>query len=96
MQANVRLVATKRGMIETFHLAAYGNSELKAYSSERLLGAARRLLDRGVATGAIRADVPAEDLVRAIAGILYAQGGAGWQPAAMRLIDVLVDGLRVR
>ncbi|WP_181704874.1 TetR/AcrR family transcriptional regulator [Chthonobacter rhizosphaerae] len=96
MQANVRLVATKRGMVETLQLAAYGSSELKAYSSERLLTAARQLVERGVAAGVIRGDIPAEDLLRALAGILYAQTAGDWQPAALRLIDVLVDGMRAR
>lgn len=97
LHANVRLVATKKGMIEALQLAAHGSSELKAYSSERMMAAIRLLLDRAVAAGMIRDDVPPEDLFRAIVGIFYScQGTAGWQANALRLADVFVDGLRIR
>jgi AcrR family transcriptional regulator len=94
-QANVRLVAAKKGMIEALQLAVYGSSELKAYSFERLTSAIKILLDRAVVAGEIRDDVPPEDLLRTLLGIFYSQG-AEWQPAALRLVDVFVDGLRKR
>lgn len=95
-QANVRLVAAKRGMIEALQLAAHGSSELKAYSYERMLSAIRLLLDRAVKAGDIRGDVPAEDLWRALVGIFYAQSTPDWQPGALRMVDIFVDGLRIR
>lgn len=96
MQANVRLVATKKGMIEALQLAAVGSSELKAYSSERLVGAIRLLLERAVKAGALRDDVPAEDLLRTMVGIFYSQGPSDWQPTALRMVDIFIDGLRKR
>jgi AcrR family transcriptional regulator len=96
LQANVRLVAAKKGMIEALQLAAYGSSELKAYSYERMIGAVRLLIDRAVAAGDIRDDVPPEDIWRTLLGIFYAQGVADWQPVALRLVEVFVDGLRKR
>jgi AcrR family transcriptional regulator len=95
-QANVRLVAAKRGMIEALQLAAHGSSELKAYSYERMMGAIRLLLDRAVRAGEIRDDVPAEDLWRTLIGIFYAQGIPDWQPGALRMVEIFVDGLRRR
>jgi AcrR family transcriptional regulator len=95
-QANVRLVAAKRGMIEALQLAAHGSSELKAYSYERMLAAIRLLLDRAIKAGEIRGDVPAEDLWRALIGIFYAQSTPDWQPGALRMVDIFVDGLRIR
>lgn len=94
--ANVRLVATKKGMIQALELAAAGSSELKAYSSERMVGAIRLLLDRAVTAGQIRDDVPAEDLLRTLIGIFYAQGPSDWQPTALRMVDIFIDGLRRR
>jgi AcrR family transcriptional regulator len=96
LQANVRLMATKRGMAEAFQHAAQASSELKAYSSARLTGAITMLLDRAVASGEIRSDILPEDLLRALVGIFYAQGTGDWQPTALRLVDVFVDGLRKR
>jgi AcrR family transcriptional regulator len=94
LHAQVRLVATKKGMIEGLQLAAHGSSELKAYSFERLIRALSGLLERGVAARAIRSDISADDVLRAIVGMIYAQGGGDWQVAALRLVDVFVDGLR--
>jgi AcrR family transcriptional regulator len=96
LHANVRLVAAKKGMIEALQPAAHGSSELKAYSFERLTLAIGLLLGRAVAAGEIRDDVTAEDLLRTLFGIFYSQGVSDWQPVALRLVDVFVDGLRKR
>lgn len=96
LHANVRLVATKKGMIEALQPAAHGSSELKAYSFERLTRAIGLLLDQAIGAGEIRADISAEDLLRTLVGIFYSQGAGGWQPTALRLVDVFVDGLRKR
>ena len=94
LHANVRLVATKKGMVEALQLTAYGSSELKAYSFERLTNALALLLDRGVAAGDLRADVTAEDLLRTVVGIFYADSPTDRQASALRIVDVFVDGLR--
>lgn len=96
LHAHVRLVAAKKGMIEGLQLAAYGSSELKAYSFERLVQALRGLLERGVAARAVRSDISAEDVLRAFVGMIYLQGEGDWQAAALRIVDVFVDGLRIR
>jgi AcrR family transcriptional regulator len=94
LHANVGLVATKRGMVEALHLGASGSTELKAYSFERLTAGLALLLDRGVAAGELRSDITAEDLLRTVVGIFYADSSAHWQASALRIIDVFVDGLR--
>jgi AcrR family transcriptional regulator len=96
LHANVRLVATKRGMVEALQLVASGSSELKAYSFERLAAALALLLARGAEAGDIRPDITAEDLLRTVIGILYADSSSDWQASALRIIDVFVDGLRQR
>ena len=96
LHANVRLAATKKGMIAALQLVAHGSSELKAYSFERLTNAIGLLLDRAVAADEIRSDVSPEDLLRTLIGIFYSQGATQWHPTALRLVDVFVDGLRKR
>lgn len=96
LHANVRLVAAKRGMIEALQLGALGSSELKAYSFGRMTGALGLLLARAVAAGEIRDDIAPEDFYKTLVGIFYSQGTPDWQPAALRLVDVFVDGLRKR
>jgi AcrR family transcriptional regulator len=93
LHANIRLVATKKGMVEALQLVAHGSSELKTYSFERLTAAIAMLLDRGVAAGVLRSDVSPEELLRALVGIFYSQSAEKWQPGALRLVNVFVDGL---
>jgi AcrR family transcriptional regulator len=97
MRANVEFVATKKGMAAALALAAGGPpSELTAFSYERLTKAIGTLLDRAVAAGDIRADVSAEDLLRTLVGMCLLHDQVGWQASVVRMLDVLVDGLRVQ
>jgi hypothetical protein len=54
------------------------------------------LLERPAAAGEIRADISAEDVLRALVGMCYMRDQPGWQASVLRLVDVFVDGLRRR
>jgi AcrR family transcriptional regulator len=95
LRSNVEFVGTKKGMTTALALAAKPSSELTAFSFDRLTQAVGALLDRAIAAGEIRADVSAEDLLRALVGMCYLHDQPGWQQSVMRLLDVLVDGLCV-
>jgi len=96
LRANVEFVATKKGMVAALALVAHGSTELHAYSFDRLTKAIGTLLARAVTAGEIRADISAEDVLRALIGMCYMHDQAGWQTTTLRLLDVFVDGLRVR
>lgn len=96
LRANVEFVATKKGMAAALALAAHKPSELMAFSYERLTKAVGALLERAVAAGELRADVSPEDLLRALIGMCLMHDQPGWQASVLRLLDVLVDGLRVK
>ena len=96
LHANARLMATKKGMVEALQLVAYGSTELKAYSFERLTNGLALLLDRGVKAGELRDDITAEELLRTVVGVFYADGPKDWQASALRIVDILIDGLRRR
>jgi AcrR family transcriptional regulator len=96
LRSNVEFVATKKGMSAALALAAQTNSELMAFSYERLTKAVGALLDRAVAAGDIRGDVGPEDLLRALIGMCYLHDQPGWQTSVVRLLDVFVDGLRIQ
>jgi AcrR family transcriptional regulator len=96
MRSNVRFVATKKGMLQALALAVEKNSELFAYSSDRLTQAVGGLLDRAVAAGEIRDDISAEDVLRALVGMSYTYDQPGWQKSVLRLVDVFIDGLRLQ
>jgi len=96
LSSNVEFVATKKGMSAALALAAQASPELRSYSFDRLTKAAGALLDRAVAAGEIRGDVSPEDLIRALVGMCYMHDQPGWQHTVLRLLDVFVDGLRLR
>jgi AcrR family transcriptional regulator len=96
MRSNVRFVATKKGMLQALALAVDKNSELFAFSSDRLTRAVGGLLDRAIAAGEIRDDISAEDVLRALVGMSYTYDQPGWQKSVLRLVDVFIDGLRVQ
>jgi AcrR family transcriptional regulator len=96
MRSNVKFVATKKGMSAALALAAYKNPKLFSYSFDRLTGAVGGLLDRAIATGEIRNDISPEDLLRALVGMCYMHDQPGWQTSVLRLVDVFIDGLRIR
>jgi AcrR family transcriptional regulator len=96
MRSNVTFVATKKGMSAALALAAYKNSELFSFSFDQLTRAVGELLDRAIATGEIRDDISPEDLLRALVGMCYMHDQPGWQASVLRLVDVSIDGLRVR
>ena len=94
--ANIEFVATKKGMATALAVAAHGLPHLQSLSFERLTQAIGVLLERAVKAGEIRADVSPEDLLRTLVGMCYLHDQPGWQSSVVRLMDVFVDGLRVR
>src|SRR5271166_4425705 len=94
LHANVRLVATKKGMVAALALAAHRPSELHAYSADRLTKAVGSLLNRAAEAGEIRTDITPEDLLRALVGMSYnVYDTPDWRKTALRLADIFVDGL---
>jgi AcrR family transcriptional regulator len=96
MRSIVQFVATKKGMSAALALAAYKNSELFSHSFDRLTQAVGGLLNRAIAAGEIREDISPEDLLRALVGMCYMHDQPGWQTSVLRLVDVFIDGLRIR
>ena len=96
LRSNVEFVATKKGMSAALALTVQSSSELTAFSFDRLSKAVGALLDRAVAAGEIRSDISPEDVLRALVGMCYLHDQPGWQTSVVRLLDVFVDGLRLR
>jgi AcrR family transcriptional regulator len=92
VKTNVELVATKKGMAAALALAAY-NDDLKAYSFTRLSAAAALLIERARAADALKAAITPAELLRALFGFCMANDQPGWREAALRLIDIFLDGL---
>ena len=94
MRLFVDYIATKKVIASA--LSSIGaTTDLYAQSGERIAGAMSLLVERAAAAGDIRPDVDPDDLLRALAGFTYGNASPKWQGSALRLIDILMDGLRL-
>jgi AcrR family transcriptional regulator len=88
-------LGTKRGLASALHSGDPAFDALPGYFTARLGPALGSLLAAATATGEVRADVSATDLLHAIAQLCQPVPGEG--PAyGRRMVAVLVDGLRTR
>ncbi|WP_304164990.1 TetR/AcrR family transcriptional regulator [Phenylobacterium aquaticum] len=94
MRLFVDYVATKKVIAAALGAMVGGASELYATSGVAIIGAIGRLVTAAAAAGEIRADVEPDDLLRALIGFAYANSAPGWQASALRLIDILMDGMK--
>lgn len=94
MRLFVDYVATKKVIASALGSIVGGASDLYASSSAQITQAMRLLIERAAAIGDIRPDVDPNDLLRALIGFTYGNTSPGWRPSALRLIDILMDGLR--
>jgi AcrR family transcriptional regulator len=94
MRQFVDYIATKKVIASAVSAIVGGASELYAASGLQITEAVRLLVARAAASGDIRADIDAKDVLRALIGFTYGNDSPGWQASALRLIDILMDGLR--
>ena len=94
MRRFVHYAATKRGLIGMLRTMMADDTDLFDRTKMQIRSAASGLLERAAATGQIRDDVGAEDLVRSMGGICMASGPDGASDCAGRLVDLVFDGLR--
>jgi AcrR family transcriptional regulator len=93
MRLFVDYIATKQVVAPA--LNAIGSTPLLyAASGPTITTAISQLTDRAVAAGDIRLDIEPIDLLRALIGVSNTNN-LNWQATAHRLIDILLDGLRV-
>lgn len=95
LQRYVDFLTTKRGLATALHSGDPAYAALPAYFDKHLHPALQGLLDTAVAAKALRADIEAEDLLRAVASLCRSRRDE--EPAyARKMVDLLVDGLRYR
>jgi AcrR family transcriptional regulator len=86
-------VATKRGLATALHSGDPAFDALPGYFWKRLGPVLDDLLDAAKATGEIRADVSAKDLMTAVA--LLSHPAPDTDPAySQRMVTLLIDGMR--
>ena len=91
-------IVTKRGMSDVIRAMLSNPQPFYAGLNvrERMLAAVTTLLRRGTAAGFLRTDIDAEVVLLAMIGVWYASAEQTTPHQASRLLDLLVDGLRVR
>jgi AcrR family transcriptional regulator len=94
MRLFVDYIATKKVIGSALTSIVGGASELYVASGVLITGAMSALVERASGAGDIRRDVDPDDLLRALVGFTYGAAGPDWEASALRLIDILMDGLR--
>ena len=91
----VDYIATKKVIAPALASMTGGTSALYESSIDLMKGAIADLVEKAIAAGDIRPDVEPFDLVQALGS--FAMGvstSPGWETRTLRLIDILMDGLR--
>jgi AcrR family transcriptional regulator len=94
MRVFIDYIAAKKVIAPALKSLVGGGSALYADSSGRINGAIALLVERARASGDIRPDADSADLLRALIGFAYVNSAPDWEASALRLIDLLIDGLR--
>jgi AcrR family transcriptional regulator len=95
MQRYAAFVATKRGLAPALHSGDPAYETLRGYFDQRLRPALRTLVESAAASGEIRTDIDADDLLTAVASLCMSTQ-ADRPDHARRMVALLVDGLRFR
>jgi AcrR family transcriptional regulator len=85
-------LATKPALAPALHSGDPAYAALPGYFTERFAPALGSLLDAARASGEIRADVSAEDLLHAVASLSHSAAGDGVD-YSQRMVALLIDGL---
>jgi AcrR family transcriptional regulator len=92
LQQYTELLGTKRGLASALHSGDPAYEALPGYFLQKLTPTLTVLLDTAAASGAIRDDISARDLLFAIAQLCLPVPGEG-SGYSRRMVGVLIDGL---
>jgi AcrR family transcriptional regulator len=90
----VEYMATKRVIAPALQASPGEGAAAYAASGPAITGAMNRLGAAAMASGEMRADVTADDLMRLMMGLSYGYDRPDWPDSARRLIAILIAGLK--
>ena len=96
MDRYAAFVAAKRGMLETLRTGWASGRIATPTTRERITAAIATILERGAGTGALRADIDADDVTAMLLGVFLATGTGDIPHQTSRLLDLVIDALRPR
>jgi AcrR family transcriptional regulator len=94
MRLLIDYIATKKVIASALSAMVGGASQLYAASGAQITQAMSQLMARAAAHGDIRDDVDSADVLRGLVGFTYGADAPGWRDSALRLLDILMDGLK--
>jgi len=94
MEQLVDYGATKRGMSSALQSVIASGRNPYSESRAKIAAALATLLDAARDAGAIRRDIDAEDVLRAVSGIWAMPDEPDWPRRARTLLRLVMDGLR--
>jgi len=95
MDRLARFGMAKAGLANAIQQATSGPGNLAKPGHAPVSAAAELLLRANEEAGTIRPGVTADDFILAIGGLWLIDPAGDWQPRATRLLDLVMDGLRV-
>ena len=88
-------LATKREMAEALRAVIVSGAVTSSQTRAEMSTAVMKMLEAGASDGSLRGDVRAEDVVASLVGIFLACGQPDQRDQAGRMLDLLMDGIRV-
>ncbi|AJP00834.1 TetR family transcriptional regulator [Streptomyces cyaneogriseus subsp. noncyanogenus] len=95
MDRLARFAMTKAGLADAIRQATSAPGSPAKPGPTPMVAAAELLLRAGEEAGVIRPGVSGDDFFLVIAGLWQIDPREDWQPRATRLLDLIMDGLRV-
>jgi AcrR family transcriptional regulator len=96
MQRFLDYMTTKIGMADALRAVISSGADPYAHSRDRLDAALGTLLSSAAAAGATREGIPADDVLLSLSGIALAAGRPEQREQALRMLELLIAGLRRR
>ena len=85
-------VASKRLILPALDTVAGGAVRLMEGSHESIHTTFLALIQNAKAHGDLKADLDANDMVRALFGVFHTTALPGWESSARRIVNILIDG----
>jgi AcrR family transcriptional regulator len=87
-------VTAKQEMADALRAVFASGTITASQAREQLTAALQEILDAGIASGTLRDDVRADDVVATIVGMFAATARAGGREQLRRMLDLLMDAIR--
>lgn len=91
----VEFLDAKHGIAAAMDTLIGGPEPIYSNTPRRLDMPIKALVSRGIEAGVIRDDIEPHDLLRALSGVAHVRPSANWKQQALRMVDLLVVGLRL-